>query len=41
VMAPHLVAPDERAAEEALIAAAGAGTVRRESIGGGALWHLA
>jgi hypothetical protein len=41
VMAPHLVAPDERAAEEALIAAAGAGAVRRESIGGGALWRLA
>ena len=39
VMAPHLVAPDERAAEEALIAAAGAGTVRRRSVGGGAVWH--
>jgi protein-disulfide isomerase-like protein with CxxC motif len=41
VMAPHLVAPDERAAEEALIAAAGEGRVRRESIGGGALWRPA
>jgi protein-disulfide isomerase-like protein with CxxC motif len=41
VMAPHLVAPDERAAEEALIAAAGDGAVQRESIGGGALWRLA
>jgi protein-disulfide isomerase-like protein with CxxC motif len=41
VMAPHLVAPDERTAEEALIAAAGTGAVRRESIGGGALWHPA
>jgi hypothetical protein len=40
-MAPHLVAPDERAAEEALIAAAGEGRVRRESIGGGALWRPA
>jgi protein-disulfide isomerase-like protein with CxxC motif len=41
VMAPHLVAPDERAAEEALVEAAGRGAARRESIGGGALWHLA
>jgi protein-disulfide isomerase-like protein with CxxC motif len=41
VMAPHLVAPDERAAEEALIDAAGSGAVRRETIGGGALWQLA
>jgi protein-disulfide isomerase-like protein with CxxC motif len=41
VMAPHLVAPDEHAAEQALIAAAGEGAVRRESIGGGALWRLA
>jgi protein-disulfide isomerase-like protein with CxxC motif len=41
VMAPHLVAPDEREAELALIDAAAAGTVRRESVGGGALWHLA
>jgi protein-disulfide isomerase-like protein with CxxC motif len=40
VMAPHLVAPDERAAELALIDAAAAGSVRRESVGGGALWHL-
>jgi protein-disulfide isomerase-like protein with CxxC motif len=41
VMAPHLVAPDDAAAEAALIEAAGTGAVRRESIGGGALWHLA
>jgi len=41
VMAPHLVAPDERAAEEALIDAAAQGALRRETIGGGALWHLA
>jgi len=40
VMAPHLVEPDDRAAEEALIDAAAAGRVRRESVGGGALWHL-
>jgi protein-disulfide isomerase-like protein with CxxC motif len=41
MMAPHLVAPDDRAAERALIDAAAAGGVRRETIGGGALWHLA
>jgi len=41
MMAPHLVAPDDRAAERALIEAAAAGGVRRETIGGGALWHLA
>jgi protein-disulfide isomerase-like protein with CxxC motif len=40
VMAPHLVAPDERAAETALIDAAADGKVRRESVGGGALWAL-
>ena len=39
VMAPHLVAPDERAAEERLVDAAARGVVRRETIGGGALWH--
>jgi 2-hydroxychromene-2-carboxylate isomerase len=39
--APHLAAPDDRAAEERLIAAAADGAVRRETIGGGALWHLA
>jgi 2-hydroxychromene-2-carboxylate isomerase len=39
-MAPHLVEPDERAAEEALIGAAAAGAVRREAVGGGALWRL-
>jgi protein-disulfide isomerase-like protein with CxxC motif len=41
VMAPHLAAPDDRAAEEALIGAAGDGTVRRETIGGGELWQPA
>jgi protein-disulfide isomerase-like protein with CxxC motif len=41
VMAAHLVPPDDRAAERALVEAAGEGLVRRESIGGGALWHLA
>jgi 2-hydroxychromene-2-carboxylate isomerase len=39
VMAPHLVPPDDHAAEEALIGAAADGAVRRETIGGGALWH--
>lgn len=39
VMAPHLTAPDDRAAEAALIDAAAAGRARRETIGGGALWH--
>jgi protein-disulfide isomerase-like protein with CxxC motif len=41
VMAPHLVEPDDRAAEERLIEAAAGRRVRRETIGGGALWHLA
>ena len=41
MMAPHLVEPDERAAEEALIAAAASGAVRRENVGGGALWRAA
>src|SRR5215207_11121940 len=40
VMAPHLVAPDDHAAETALIEAAAEGGIRRESVGGGALWHL-
>ena len=40
VMAPHLVAPDDGAAEALLIDAAAAGRVRRETVGGGALWHL-
>ncbi len=39
VMAPHLVAPDEHAAELALIEAAAAAAVRRETVGGGALWQ--
>src|SRR5215213_4338217 len=37
VMAPHLTAPDDRAAETALIEAAATGAVRRETIGGGEL----
>jgi protein-disulfide isomerase-like protein with CxxC motif len=39
VMAPHLTPPDDRAAETALIEAAAAGAVRRETVGGGELWH--
>jgi protein-disulfide isomerase-like protein with CxxC motif len=41
VMAAHLQPPDDRAAERALIEAAAAARVSRETIGGGALWHLA
>jgi hypothetical protein len=41
VMAPHLVAPDEHAAELALIDAAAQGAVERRSVGGGTLWQLA
>jgi 2-hydroxychromene-2-carboxylate isomerase len=41
VMAPHLVAPDDAAAEAALIAACAEGRARREGAGDGALWHLA
>jgi protein-disulfide isomerase-like protein with CxxC motif len=41
VMAAHLVPPDDNAAERALIEAAAAGRARRETIGGGELWHLA
>jgi protein-disulfide isomerase-like protein with CxxC motif len=41
VMAAHLEPPDDRAAERGLIEAAAAGRVRRETIGGGELWHLA
>jgi protein-disulfide isomerase-like protein with CxxC motif len=40
VMAAHLEPPDDRAAERSLIEAAAAGSVRRETVGGGALWHL-
>jgi protein-disulfide isomerase-like protein with CxxC motif len=40
VMAPHLVEPDDTAAEAALIAACAEGAVRREGVGDGALWHL-
>jgi hypothetical protein len=40
VMSAHLEPPDDRAAERALIEAAAAGSARRETIGGGALWHL-
>jgi len=40
VMAPHLVDPDDAAAEAALIDAAAGDAVRREGVGNGALWHL-
>jgi protein-disulfide isomerase-like protein with CxxC motif len=40
-MTTNLGEIDDDAAETALIAAAGEGLVRRESIGDGALWHLA
>lgn len=39
-MTTNLGEVDEAAAEQALIAAAGEGLVRREAIGDGALWHL-
>jgi protein-disulfide isomerase-like protein with CxxC motif len=39
-MAPSLTEPDDHAVEALLIEAAGAGAVRRESVGDGALWHL-
>jgi 2-hydroxychromene-2-carboxylate isomerase len=41
VMAPGMTAPDDAAAEDALIAATGAGDVVREGIADGALWRLA
>ena len=41
VMAPPMTALDDAAAEDALIAATGAGAVARESIGDGALWRMA
>jgi hypothetical protein len=40
VMAAHLVEPDDKAAEAALIASAANGDVRREGVGNDALWHL-
>ena len=40
VMAPPMTAPDDATTEDALIAAAGAGVVARESLGDGALWRL-
>jgi predicted DsbA family dithiol-disulfide isomerase len=39
-MAAHLGAPDDEAAEAALIAAAGDGRVRRRAVGDGAVWEL-
>jgi hypothetical protein len=39
-MAAHLVEPDDKAAEAALIASAANGDVRREGVGNDALWHL-
>lgn len=41
VMAPHLEAPDDEAAERALIEAAGAGRAEREVVAGGTLWRAA
>ncbi len=41
VLSPPMTAPDDAAAEDALISATGAGDVRRESLGDGALWRLA
>jgi 2-hydroxychromene-2-carboxylate isomerase len=41
VMAEHLVAPDPRAAEAALIEATGEGRVSRQPVGDGSLWSLA
>ncbi len=40
VMAPPMTAPDDAAAEDALIAATGEGVVARESLGDGALWRV-
>jgi 2-hydroxychromene-2-carboxylate isomerase len=39
-MAAHLGAPDDEAAETALIAAAGEGRVQRRAVGDGAVWEL-
>lgn len=41
IMAPPMTAPDDPAAETALIAATAAGEVVREGVGDGALWSLA
>lgn len=41
VMCRPMTAPDDAAAEDALIAATAAGDLRRESLGDGALWQLA
>jgi protein-disulfide isomerase-like protein with CxxC motif len=41
LMAAHLVPPDDVAAERALIEAAADGRVKRETVGGGALWQPA
>ncbi len=41
VMAPPMTAPDDAAAESALIAAVAEGSAQRESVGDGALWSLA
>jgi hypothetical protein len=40
VMAPHLTAPDDGQAEQALIESAASGAIRRETIGGGELWNV-
>lgn len=41
VMAPPMTAPDDAAAEDALIAATGEGAAHRETLGDGALWSEA
>ena len=39
VIAPHLTEPDDVAAEASLVEAVARGAARRETVGGGALWH--